>query len=566
MELRYAVLICTCLLTFGSYYCFDLPGALEQQITFVLISDSGSMAMRDSSVYYNLFYTVYAWTNMAMSLLAGILVDRWGQVNCVFLFLGLCLFGQLLWALGPTLTSVASWDRYWVMFAGRFIFGLGGGSITIVQNAITAHWFRNKELAMAFGCTLTASRLGSVINFNLSPLIFEKLTRLSGGNPVFCQPNTPQNPWPTNVTATTQDQKIGCARGLAYTFWFGAGLIGLSFIAAFLWLAMHSKEARRKEESGEEPSSSSAAQRPLLPPDDVDREGAQRSKKSKKTMKLSDIGKLPFSFWICAAIICAFYNIVFPFMAVAKTMLSAGRGVDSPFHLSAQLAGSTASIVYSMSAIISPFLGRTVDYFGRRGMLSIFGTGITIPCFLLLGYTDVPPIVCFIMLGLAYCVCAACLWPSIQKIVDPNIVGTANGIATSMQMFGIGICNIVTGKLMDAYTSSSGVINYVPLLTFFAAMGSVACLLSFVLKFGDMAGDGSLRRGQRDKVALDDLTSIASPQLSHFTSPNAAMATTASLRPPGSEVRVQQQGPSQDQKQRMRHASTVSDSDRRRLY
>lgn len=43
---------------------------------------------------------------------------------------------------------------------------------SVVQNRITAYWFRNKELAMAFGITLAFSRLGSVLNFFMTQ-IFE---------------------------------------------------------------------------------------------------------------------------------------------------------------------------------------------------------------------------------------------------------------------------------------------------------------------------------------------------------------------------------------------------------
>ena len=38
----------------------------------------------------------------------------------------------------------------------------------VVQNRITAYWFKNKELALAFGVTLAFSRLGSVLNFILT--------------------------------------------------------------------------------------------------------------------------------------------------------------------------------------------------------------------------------------------------------------------------------------------------------------------------------------------------------------------------------------------------------------
>ena len=48
------------------------------------------------------------------------------------------------------------------------LFGAGNGSLSIVQNKVTAYWFDGKELALAFGCTLAFSRLGSVLNFLLS--------------------------------------------------------------------------------------------------------------------------------------------------------------------------------------------------------------------------------------------------------------------------------------------------------------------------------------------------------------------------------------------------------------
>ena len=40
--------------------------------------------------------------------------------------------------------------------------------VSVVQNRITAYWFKNKELALAFGITLAFSRLGSVLNFFLT--------------------------------------------------------------------------------------------------------------------------------------------------------------------------------------------------------------------------------------------------------------------------------------------------------------------------------------------------------------------------------------------------------------
>ncbi|MCJ8750456.1 hypothetical protein PDJAM_G00266610, partial [Pangasius djambal] len=41
-------------------------------------------------------------------------------------------------------------------------------ALSVVQNRITAFWFKGKELALAFGLTLAFSRLGSVLNFFLT--------------------------------------------------------------------------------------------------------------------------------------------------------------------------------------------------------------------------------------------------------------------------------------------------------------------------------------------------------------------------------------------------------------
>ena len=122
---RYKVLIATCLLTFGSYYCFDMPSVLETPLTDSVISKA-SFAKSNPSLFYNLFYTVYAWTNMAMSLVAGFMVDRVGLKTCVFLFLSFCMLGSALFGLSFTLTSLSPDARYILMFVGRFIFGLGG--------------------------------------------------------------------------------------------------------------------------------------------------------------------------------------------------------------------------------------------------------------------------------------------------------------------------------------------------------------------------------------------------------------------------------------------------------
>jgi len=45
--------------------------------------------------------------------------------------------------------------------------------LLVCQSRVTAFWFHDKELAMAFGTTLAFSRLGSVLNFLLTAHMYE---------------------------------------------------------------------------------------------------------------------------------------------------------------------------------------------------------------------------------------------------------------------------------------------------------------------------------------------------------------------------------------------------------
>jgi len=431
-QFRYWVLFLNCMLTFGSYYCFDMPANLENQIKGQVISDFTT----DTDTYYNYFYLVYSWTNMLMSLCAGVMVDKLGKEKSMYLFIGFCLFGSAIYALGAALTSVSGASRFGIMFFGRFIFGLGGGPITIVQNAFTATHFKGHELAMAFGCTLTISRIGSVVNFDATPSLYKLLA------------------------------KVNQPLALSYTLFIGSGLVLTGLVAAFA-LARLDNFAMKIE---------AGPYKPTL--------AADGSVKTKKKMSAADVKEFPALFWVLSLTISLFYSIVFPFMADSSSLLQQPK-----FGLDGTAASFRASLVYMMSMIVSPFLGAFVDWFGRRTSIALFGTSLTVPVFLLLAETSVDPVYSMIMLGIAYSVCAAALWPSVQLLVPIRTVGTANGVATSIQMLGIGICNVLVGVLRDKT-------SYKVVMFFFGGLGVVT--VCTVLTMFLLDRDLKMYKGKRD--------------------------------------------------------------------
>jgi MFS family permease len=149
---RFIILAFASLLPFGSYFTFDIIGALAP----TLQEELGARGIVGAS------YTMYSIAAILTLLIGGILIDRLGTRKASMIFSLFTCAGQIIvWLAG----SIP------VFFAGRFIFGAGSEPLIIAQSAILVRWFKGKELALAFGIALTVSRLGTFFSFNSGELI-----------------------------------------------------------------------------------------------------------------------------------------------------------------------------------------------------------------------------------------------------------------------------------------------------------------------------------------------------------------------------------------------------------
>lgn len=150
---RLIVITFMCFLSFGSYFCYDNPAALHEQIVEDLdVTESTFMSL----------YAWYSWPNVVLCFFGGFLLDRvFGvRLGSIIFSLFVCA-GQLVFAAG------ALTHKIWLMDAGRFIFGVGGESLAVAQNTYAVLWFREKELNLVFGLQLSMARIGSTVNMNL---------------------------------------------------------------------------------------------------------------------------------------------------------------------------------------------------------------------------------------------------------------------------------------------------------------------------------------------------------------------------------------------------------------
>lgn len=105
----------------GSYFCYDNPGALQ---------DNFKTDLNMSTSKFVLLYSIYSWPNVILCFVGGFLLDRvfgirWGTI----IFMSLTLVGQMIFALGAYI------DAFWLMMVGRFVFGY----VSIMQSISTLY-------------------------------------------------------------------------------------------------------------------------------------------------------------------------------------------------------------------------------------------------------------------------------------------------------------------------------------------------------------------------------------------------------------------------------------------
>lgn len=217
----------------------------------------------------------------------------------------------------------------------------------------------------------------------------------------------------------------------------------------------------------------------------------------------SDIKKFTSSFWFVVLLCVTFYSAIFPFTALATDMFhdkwglplvsaSSGSFLSQVFfnftHMFSTAPGIT-SIVIAASMIFAPFAGDLVDRIGRRASLMVLGSLILIPAHLLMGITHWSPIPMMIMLGAAFVLVPAAMWPSVPLVVDEKRVGTAFGLMTAIQNIGLGLFPYLNGKLRDltgTYTATQ---------VMFAGLGIAGLIFAFLLLRSDKRHDGVLEAG-----------------------------------------------------------------------
>jgi MFS family permease len=445
---RWSVLVFISLAMGGNYYIYDSINPLER----IFIEHLGFSATQFG--WLNASYSVAAVLTL---LIGGIIIDRIGTKKAMAMFASLCLLGALL---------TAARGQASVMIAGRTVLGLGAESMIVAVTTALAKWFRGKELSFAFGINLTIARLASVAADN-SP---------TWANSVF-YPQGPSGPasWRGPLLLAV-----------------GAGV--LSVITALIYWLLETR-AEGKYELGRAGQidklefGQSFRIRGLSPG-----QALNQIWRGLKEM----FGYNP-SYWLVVGLCFTFYSAIFPFRTFAidlftNKILSGQGGIaasEAVRVLAQEKAGFFNSLLPFSAMIATPLFGLLVDRVGKRAWFMMFGSLLLMPVYLMMAYTSVSLFVPVILMGIAFSLIPAVMWPSVAYIVDQSRLGTAYALMTLIQQIGFFLLNLLIGKANDY--SGAGLQNpggYALGMWIFSILGFVGMTIAILLRIRETGPHG----------------------------------------------------------------------------
>ena len=142
-QLKWLVLALAALTIAGSYYSYD---------AIAPVADALRAQRHFSQSQIGLLNAVFSLPNIALALIGGIVVDRWGAARVSLAAAALSFIGCLATAIG---------EPYALMVAGRLIFGVGTETLYIALLVGLAQWFADGGGALAVGLFFSTARIGS---------------------------------------------------------------------------------------------------------------------------------------------------------------------------------------------------------------------------------------------------------------------------------------------------------------------------------------------------------------------------------------------------------------------
>ena len=190
----------------------------------------------------------------------------------------------------------------------------------------------------------------------------------------------------------------------------------------------------------------------------------------------SDLVRFDLGYWWVVGLCVAFYATIFPFRTFANLYFIEAKG------LSPEAAGNLKSILPLLSMIGMPLFGLLADRIGKRALLMAAGSALLVPPFFLLVGTSISPTILMGMLGLAFALVPAVLWPAVTYLVPEARLGSAYALMTFCQQVGWAGMSWGLGLLKDgSHASAANPAGWSPVVLALGTLATLGFVFSFLL-------------------------------------------------------------------------------------
>ena len=512
--MRWTALLLLALAMFCAYIFVDILSPIKDLMLTQRGWDSTAFGtMQGSETFLNVF--------VFFLIFAGIILDKMGVRFTAVLSGAVMLFGALIKYYAVSESFIGSGMEAWftahlnyipgfdelgvspfyegmpasakVAAIGFMIFGCGTemGGITVSRGIVK--WFKGREMALAMGSEMALARLGVATCMIFSPF-FAKL----GGS-------------------------IDVSRSVA----FGVVLLCIALIMIIVYFFMDKKldSQTHEEEEKDDPFKISDLGKILSS------QGFwlvsllcvlyysaifpfQKYAVNMLQCNLTFTAVPEDSFWASSSVTIVQYVIM---IIVAAGAFASNFQKDKVRRVLFTVASVVALVVYcymgymrqsaeSIFAVfpllavgITPILGNYVDHKGKAATMLVLGSLLLIFCHLTFAFIlpqfkgselggVVVAYVTILVLGASFSLVPAALWPSVPKLVEPKIIGSAYALIFWIQNIGLWLFPLLSGKVLDKTNpnvTDPTQLNYTWPLVMLAMLGVAAFFIGLYLKVID---------------------------------------------------------------------------------
>ena len=373
------------------------------------------------------FFNVF----LLMLFVGGIILDKMGVrftgiLSCVLMLTGAAaVYGVITYTSPDPMWNVpllGTIKRQVALAAlGFAFFGIGYEMCGITVSKVIVRWFSGKEMALAMGLQVAMARLGTALALNFS-------------------------------------LPIALNWGLPKPLLIGVFCVGVGLIAYLYYCTM---DRRLDKEQGKQ---------------DTTQGDDEKFHFSDMKITIKNPG-----FWLITLLCLFYYSALYPFLDFATKLMISKYGVE------ASLAGAIPSILPYTSIVLTPLFGAWFDNKGRGATMMVIGSvllTITLFVFAMPLNSSWIAVTLMCVLGIAFSLLPAALWPAVPKIVPMKQLGTSYSIIYYIQNIGLMLIPVLIGKVLERNTVGEQV-DYTLSLIIFGIIGVCAIVTATLLLWMD---------------------------------------------------------------------------------